>query len=205
MKNTPKLSFGFILLFILSAGCAGEKKDDGISPVQYTDAPYVTGQGINVTPSTIAKFSLTSQVLQNGGFIPEKYTCDGTDVSPQLFWAMPENTKSLALIMDDPDAPGGIFSHWVLFNIPANVTSLPEGVPKVDRPDGLGIQGKNDFDNNGYDGPCPPAGKPHTYRFILYSLDAELNLKPGASKDEVEKAMEGHIINKVELNGKYGR
>lgn len=105
--------------------------------------------------------------------------------------------------MDDPDASAGVFTHWVLFNLPANKTDLPEDVPKFNRLEGGGIQGKNDFGRIGYNGPCPP--KRHTYRFIVYALDAELNLKPGATRQEVLKAMEEHVLSKIELDGKYGR
>ena len=150
------------------------------------------------------KFSLNSKGFKQGDMIPSKYTCDGEDVSPPLSWGIvPDGTKTLALIMDDPDAPGGIFTHWVIFNLPATVTNLPEGVPRLDRLDGGGIQGKNDFGRKGYGGPCPP--KRHTYRFILYALDTELTLKPGATRENVLKAMEGHILARAELDGKYGK
>jgi Raf kinase inhibitor-like YbhB/YbcL family protein len=183
MMIAMKLSRGLLLVFVLSAGCIGEK-----SQVQ----------------DRTEKLSLTSQGFQQGGTIPSKYTCDGKDVSPPLSWGMvPDGAKSLTLIVDDPDAPGGIFTHWVLFNLPAASRSLPEGVPKLDRLDGGGIQGKNDFDKKGYNGPCPP--KLHTYRFILYALDVDLNLKPGAASQEVHKAMEGHVLAKAELDGKYGK
>ncbi len=149
------------------------------------------------------KFSLTSSGFKQGDSIPSKYTCDGEDVSPQLSWGTtPAGTKTIALIVDDPDASGGIFTHWVLFNLPSNKTGLPEGVPKLDKLGGGSIQGKNDFGRNGYNGPCPP--KRHTYRFIVYALDVDLNLKPGATRQEVLKAMEGHVLVKTELDGKYG-
>ncbi len=152
---------------------------------------------------TFENFSLTSNGFKQGGMIPSKYTCDGNDLSPQLSWGKaPEGTKSLALIVDDPDAPRGIFTHWVLFNMLSTTSGLPEGLPKQERLDKGGIQGKNDFGRIGYNGPCPP--KLHTYRFILYALNVELNLKPGASRQEVLKAMEGHILAKAELDGKYG-
>ncbi len=203
MITSIKIARGILLVFVLSAGCIGDKTpgNDKIISVQEKTAPETTG----VTPSTTAGFSLTSQVFQDSGFIPAKYTCDGKDISPPLSLAVPDGTKSLALIMDDPDAPGGIFSHWVLFNLPGSVRSLPEGVSKVDIPDIGGVQGMNDFDEKGYNGPCPPSGKPHTYRFILYALDAELNLRPGAAREEVLEAMQGHVLNKAELDGKYGR
>ena len=149
-------------------------------------------------------FSLTSKVFKQGDMIPSKYTCDGEDVSPPLSWGnVPGGTKTLALIVDDPDAPGGIFTHWVLFNLPVTLTSLPEGVPGLDRLDNGGTQGKNNFGRKGYGGPCPP--KRHTYRFILYALDTELTLKPGATRENVLKAMEGHILTRAELDGKYGK
>ena len=149
-------------------------------------------------------FSLTSKGFKHGDMIPSKYTCDGDDVSPSLLWGnVPGGTKTLALIMDDPDATGGIFTHWVLFNLPVTVISLPEGVPRLDRLDNGGIQGKNDFGRKGYGGPCPP--KRHTYRFILYALDTDLKLGPGATRENVLKAMEGHILARAELDGKYGR
>lgn len=156
------------------------------------------------TPSN-AQFLLMSQRFQEGEDIPIKYTCDGEDKSPPLSWeAPPTHTKSVALILDDPDAPGGVFTHWILFNLPYDVRSLPEGVPKLNKLGNGGIQGVNDFGEIGYNGPCPPPGKPHTYMFILFALDTELNLGSGATKDELMEAMEGHILEKTGLNGKYG-
>ncbi len=207
MITSTKLIRGLLLVFVLSAGCIGDKTpgNDRIDSFQEKTTPGITSPGIQVTPSATAGFSLTSQVFQDSGFIPATYTCDGKDVSPPLSWSVPEGTKSLALIVDDPDAPGGVFSHWVLFNLPESVRSLPEGMPKVSIPDIGGIQGMNDFNEIGYNGPCPPAGKPHTYRFILYALDAELDLRTGASRDDVIDAMQGRVLNKAELDGKYGR
>jgi len=109
------------------------------------------------------------------------------------------------LITDDPDAPGGTFTHWVLFNLPADTRSLAENVSKVDELPNGARQGKNGFRKIGYGGPCPPPGKPHRYYFRLYAFDQKLDLKPGASKEEVEKAMEGHTLGKAEIMGKYGR
>lgn len=196
--NKLKLTCGLILLLVLSSGCIDEKP----APINQT-TPETTPMETKA-PST-AKFSLTSTVFQQGENIPTKYTCDGKDVSPLLSWGSPgKGAKSLALIVDDPDAPDGVFTHWVLFNLPADTSSLPEGVLKLDRLESGGIHGVNDFGEKGYNGPCPPAGKPHTYRFILYALDAELNLKSGATKDDVMKAMEGHVLSKAELDGKYG-
>ena len=144
--------------------------------------------------------TLTSTAFTEGGTIPKKYTCDDANSSPALAWSgVPEGTRSLALIADDPDAPVGTWVHWVLYDLPADLTSLPEGAQ------GLGTQGTNDFRRAGYGGPCPPKGPAHRYYFKLYALDTQLNLKPGASKADVEKAMKGHILAQGQLMGKYGR
>ena len=151
-------------------------------------------------------FSISSPSCQNGKDIPKTFTCDGEDVSPALSWTdPPSGSKSFALIADDPDAPRGTWTHWVLFDLPSATTSLPEGIPKIGEPPNGARQGVNDFPKIGYGGPCPPPGKPHRYFFKLYALDNQLNLKPGASKQEVEQAMQNHILGKAELVGKYGR
>jgi len=151
-------------------------------------------------------FSVSSPSFQNGKDIPKKFTCDGEDISPALSWTdPPQGSKSFALIADDPDAPRGTWTHWVLFDLPAATTTLPEGVPKVSELSGGARQGVNSFPKIGYGGPCPPPGKPHRYFFKLYALDTKLDLKAGASKQEVEQAMQNHILGKAELMGKYGR
>ena len=149
---------------------------------------------------------LTSTAFQPGGTIPKKFTCDGPDVSPALAWSeAPAGTKSFALIMDDPDAPVGTWVHWVLYDLPAGMHELAEGVTKQEElPDGA-RQGRNDFRRIGYGGPCPPAGPAHRYFFKLYALDQKLGLKAGATKADVEKAMKGHILAQGELMGRYGR
>jgi Raf kinase inhibitor-like YbhB/YbcL family protein len=108
------------------------------------------------------------------------------------------------LIADDPDAPGGVFTHWVLYDLPSGVHELPEGVPHTPDPEGS-RQGRNDFDKIGYGGPCPPPGAPHHYSFRLYALDKKLNLRGGASKGEVERALKGHVLAQAELTGRFGR
>jgi len=151
-------------------------------------------------------FSITSTAFPNGGNIPRKFTCDGADASPELSWTTPPSgTQSLALIADDPDAPVGNWTHWVLYDLPAGTASLPEDVPKSEELPNGARQGRNDFRRIGYGGPCPPPGKPHRYFFRLYALNSKLNLKPGATKADVEKAMEGHVLAKAELMGKYAR
>ncbi len=137
--------------------------------------------------------------------IPVKYTCDGEDISSPLSWrGQPSGVVSYVLIVDDPDAPGRIFTHWVLYNIPTNINSLPENVPKQ-KETAYGIQGRNDFGRIGYGGPCPPRGKSHRYFFKLYAIDVKLSLPPGASKREVENAIKGHILAQTQLIGLYRR
>lgn len=153
-----------------------------------------------------ASFTISSPSFSNGGDIAKKFTCDGSDVSPQLTWTdPPAGTKSFALLTDDPDAPMGNWNHWAAWNLPSTLRGLPEGVPKDARlPDGS-VQGKNQFPKTGYNGPCPPRGKPHRYYFKLFALDTTLDLKPGAGKKELESAMKGHILAQAEWMGRYHR
>ncbi|HEY92894.1 MAG TPA: YbhB/YbcL family Raf kinase inhibitor-like protein [Dehalococcoidia bacterium] len=148
--------------------------------------------------------SLSSIAFQDGEGIPVKHTCEGQDVSPPLMWSeLPQGTQSLALIVDDPDAPGGVFNHWVLFNIPSDNRRLPEAVPtQAQLPSGA-LQGRNGFGRVGYGGPCPPPGRPHRYCFTLYALDRVLDLKAGVSKKQVLDAMQGHILAQGKLTGTY--
>jgi Raf kinase inhibitor-like YbhB/YbcL family protein len=151
-------------------------------------------------------FALTSTAFAKGGGIPKKHTCDGADVSPALGWNdAPAGTQSFALIADDPDAPVGTWTHWIIWNIPPKTATLPEGVPKVGESGDGARQGKNDFKRVGYGGPCPPPGKPHRYFFKLYALGAKLDLKSEASKGELERAMKEHVLSEAELMGTYGR
>ncbi|MCS7166104.1 MAG: YbhB/YbcL family Raf kinase inhibitor-like protein [Gemmatales bacterium] len=149
---------------------------------------------------------LTSTAFTQGATIPKEYTADGRDISPPLSWTdPPAGTKSFALLCEDPDAPRGLWVHWVIFNIPAYVRSLPAGVPAHDHLSDGSRQGRNDFGRIGYGGPSPPRGKPHRYFFRLYALDTTLGLPPGASRDMLLKAMQGHILEQAELMGTYGR
>ena len=149
---------------------------------------------------------LSCSAFSEGGTIPKQYTCSGEDISPPLSWiGIPANAKSMALVVDDPDAPAGTWVHWVLYNIPAEVTSLPAGIPKIATVPNTGTQGSNDFRRIGYGGPCPPPGKSHRYYFKLYALDTTLNLNPGTTKVAVERALQGHILAQGQLMGKYGR
>lgn len=149
---------------------------------------------------------VSSHAFKHGERIPAIYTCDGRDISPSLSWCgAPGEVKSYALIMDDPDAPGGTFTHWVVYDMSYKLAVLPENIPKGDK-FLHGLQGKTSFDRAGYGGPCPPAGKPHRYFFKMYALDvATLGLPEGAPRQDVEKAMQGHILAKGEIIGTYGR
>ena len=149
---------------------------------------------------------LTSSAISEGATIPKKHTADGADVSPPLQWqGAPPTAKSFALICDDPDAPRGTWVHWVFFNLPADKNELSEGAPTTATLTGGARQGKNDFGKLGYGGPSPPKGKPHRYFFKIYALDAVLDLKEGATKAQLEKAMAGHILAQGQLMGTYGR
>ncbi len=148
---------------------------------------------------------IKSTAFKEGELIPGKYTCDNIDISPPLEWSqVPSGLKSFALICDDPDAPMGTYVHWVLFNLPENARDLPENVPKMEVLNNGAKQGKNDFGKTGYGGPCPPGGT-HRYYFKIYALDKELDSRPGITKRELLKAMEGHILAEAQLMGRYRR
>ena len=147
---------------------------------------------------------IQSSAFNNGDKIPSKYTCDGENISPQLSWSdFPGSTKTFALIVEDPDAPGGIFVHWVVYNIPKDVLNLPEGITSENLPGGA-KEGTNHFGDIEYGGPCPPSGA-HRYYFKLYALDSEIALKEGAGRRDLLKAIDGHILAEAQLMGKYKR
>ena len=161
-------------------------------------AIYFGGQSMSLT--------ISSSAFTNGGVIPKKFTCDGADVSPPLTWTdPPAGTEAFALLVDDPDAPVGNWNHWAIWNLPANLRSLPEGVSKTTHLLDGSQQGQNDFHKPGYNGPCPPAGKPHRYFFKLFALDTKVSLKSEAGKPELETAIKGHTQATAELMGTYKR
>jgi Raf kinase inhibitor-like YbhB/YbcL family protein len=142
---------------------------------------------------------LTSPAFEHNELIPSEYTCDGSDTSPELnIEDVPQNTKSLVLINDDPDAPVGTWDHWIAFNIPAETARIEKGKEPQ------GLSGKNSWGKTGYGGPCPPSGT-HRYIFKLYALDNMLDLKEGSSKTEILEAMQGHMLAQAVLMGKYSR
>lgn len=151
-------------------------------------------------------FSLESSAFSPGETIPRQYTCDGADQSPPLRWQdVPASTATLALIVEDPDAPGGTFTHWVLFNLPPTPSELAPGQPHTTVLASGARQGRNDFRRVGYGGPCPPRGSSHQYHFQLYALDSALGLTPGAAASEVRSAMRGRLLGTAELIGIYAR
>jgi Raf kinase inhibitor-like YbhB/YbcL family protein len=170
------------------------------SPPQEVDS---SAPSVEATQSS--GFQLGSSSFAHGAAIPVKYSCDGEDISPPLSWSEPPaGTQSLALIFDDPDAPGGTWVHWVLYDLPPQLQTLPEAVPADAEPPTGGHHGNNSWNRSGYGGPCPPGGT-HRYFFRLYALDTPLDLGPGADKDQVLEAMAGHILAQTELMGTFSR
>ena len=148
---------------------------------------------------------ITSNAFTEGSNIPARLTCDGVDISPELAWSgLPQGTRTLVLICDDPDAPGGTWDHWVMFNIPVAVAGLPEDAKRQNLKDQGIVEGTNSWGKTGYGGPCPPSGT-HRYYFKLYALDSALTLDSTAVKKDVEHAMEGHILGQTQLMGRYSR
>ena len=190
----------------LQAGISLQSTDYG----DFQGVALCTRLYIRITPSrekeVTVPLTITSSAFKEGEKIPIKYTCDGQDVSPPLAWSEPPaSTRVFALIIDDPDAPGGVFTHWVLFNIPVSTRQLGEGISAQEiLPDGA-FQGQTDFAQIGYGGPCPPRGPTHRYRFTLYAMDRALDLKPGDSKNQVLDDMKGHILAWGQLTGSYQR
>jgi Raf kinase inhibitor-like YbhB/YbcL family protein len=152
----------------------------------------------------IAAFQLKSSSFSDGDPIPLRFTCGSSDLSPALSWNdPPAGTKTFALIMDDPDAPAGTWVHWVLYDLPASVRELREGVPKAKDLEVGGRQGSNDFRQIGYNGPCPPREAAHRYSFRIYALDRNMQLPAGVAKGDLERAMKGHILAQSELIGRF--
>jgi len=149
--------------------------------------------------------AISSTAFSNGGMIPSRYTCDGANISPPLQWSgLPAGTKTVALIVDDPDAPAKTWVHWVVYDLPANTTQLPENIKPQENIGGGGKNDTNDFKKIGYGGQCQQSGT-HVYLFKLYAVDIQTSLGPGATKDELLKTMESHVMAQGELVGKYKR
>lgn len=161
----------------------------------------------NDSTSQSGSFHITSSAFLQGGQIPQKYTADGEDISPPFSWTgAPQNTKSFTITCEDPDASGsdsGAFFHWIIFNIPGDVNQLYGGITNQRTLDDGAKQGKNDMGTIGYSGPSPPSGT-HRYTFKIYALDKMLDLEPGATKKQVNNAMQGYILGQTQITGKYG-
>jgi Raf kinase inhibitor-like YbhB/YbcL family protein len=150
--------------------------------------------------------SLHCEAFNSGQTIPEKYTCEGENVSPPLRWTgAPPGTQSFALICDDPDAPRGVFSHWVIYNLSPEIDALPEGQRQGHQALESGMQGRNDFGNDGYDGPCPPVGSEHMYYFRLFALDTVLDITAGATRQQIIDSIQGHILERTDIQGAFKR
>ncbi|HEX4265717.1 MAG TPA: YbhB/YbcL family Raf kinase inhibitor-like protein [Verrucomicrobiae bacterium] len=166
----------------------------------------VTSGSIMLPPETHKQMEITSSAFKNGQPIPSQYTCDDKNISPPLEWnGAPTGTESLALIVDDPDAPGTVWTHWVVFDLPADASGLPEDAVKTESVLAKAKQGLNDFKKAGYGGPCPPGGSQHRYFFKIYALDIKLGLPSGASRKAVETAMTKHILAQGQIMGIYQR
>jgi Raf kinase inhibitor-like YbhB/YbcL family protein len=225
LKIIKTIAHFFPFLFLFLAACSPSpaqsitdqsKRTLASTPVVTTNfsetpaSPVVSSTQNQNEPSAIQQSSptrleLTSLAFNNGEPIPVEYTCDGKGMSPPMAWqGIPKGAMSLTMISDDPDAPGGIWTHWVLYNIPPNRTDLPEGVKSGETVEGIGVQGKTSSNKMEYDGPCPPKGTGiHHYSFKIFALDVRLFLKPGVTKDDVLTAMQGHIIKEAEITGTY--
>ena len=187
MRIFVRLLSGALIVVFLAAAAGCQAVDPGQTETTSTG-------------ETQMSIILTSTAFKEGETIPVEYTCSGQNTSPPLAWSvLPSGTQSLALIVDDPDAPAGTWVHWVLYNLPGTTNSLPAGVQKP------GVEGQNSSRKMGYSGPCPPPGKPHRYFFKLYALDANLKLDPGANKADLEKAMQGHVLDQGQLMGTFSR
>lgn len=172
-----------LVVVVAVSACGGDDDEE----------PLVTG------PSAPG-FAFAQSAIAEGEPIDSRYTCDGEDVSPDLAWeGVPEGTAELALVVEDPDAPGGTFTHWLVYGLDPGETGLPEGAEPP------ALQGTNDFGNVGYGGPCPPGGETHDYVFRLLALDAATGLESGASRDELLAAVEGHVVAETQLTATYAR
>lgn len=181
----------YLLLLVTLAGPLTACQKETMPPLEGTAMP---------------DFLLTTSAFSDGETIPARFTCDGENKSPALSWSgLPQGVQSLALIADDPDAPVGTFTHWVIYNIAPTLEGLPEGLPQVAQPKKLAAQGMNNFRHTGYDGPCPPRGPVHRYFFKLYALDLPPTLEPGLTAQQLVKAIQGHILAQAQVIGRYSR
>ena len=202
-RNVLSLMLCLGLLLSFSAACSSSDDDDPADAGNST----ISDKSAEISSQTpqggeqVMSFKITSPSFETGQTIPQKYTCKGENISPPLAWTeSPEGTRSFALICDDPDAPSKTWDHWIVYNLSGSVSALPEDA-SVDLPEGA-LHGENSWGRNDYGGPCPPSGT-HRYFFKLYALDTTLSLKEGATKAELLKATEDHILSQAEIMGTY--
>jgi Raf kinase inhibitor-like YbhB/YbcL family protein len=210
MKRVALIATLTVLALAAINACGGDEDGGETATPAATATPTGTGDAGTATPDGTddAESALRSDAFDEGGEIPERYTCDGENISPPLTWNEPPEGLEFAsylLIADDPDAPGDTFTHWVYYDIPGEERGLVEGIPQGDEPALGGRQGVNDFGNTGYDGPCPPEGEEHEYVFSVYALDATIELPAGATAEEALDAISGNIIGFARLSGTYAR
>ncbi|HET9180070.1 MAG TPA: YbhB/YbcL family Raf kinase inhibitor-like protein [Terriglobia bacterium] len=185
----PTGAFLLALLMVTAASC-------GNSSLQSAQRPDPSPSG----------FRIESAAFKQGAFIPPRFSCSGENVSPPLKWTdPPAGARSFALIVDDPDAPAGTWTHWVVFNLPAQSRALDENAPKQDKLSNGALQGLNSFESVGYGGPCPPPGKAHRYFFRLYALNTVLSVQPRADREDVLSALKGHTVGEAQLMGVFKR
>jgi len=193
-----RLLVSISLLMLPAFACRDARTPDGVKALA-AEGRGMKGDGATALAVSTAAFS-------PGGAIPKSYACDGADRSPEVSWSpAPAGVQSFVVIADDPDAPRGTFTHWLVWNVPAQSRGLPKDVPKDETLRDGARQGRNDFWHIGYDGPCPPPGKPHRYFFRLFALDAKLDLGAGANRDALDRAKKGHVLARGEVMGTYGR
>ena len=191
-----KSLFPFVLVLLILAGCSTPTPTPQLQP---------TGTAFVTTPPS-SSLTLTSPSFANGQPIPQKFTCQGENISPSLSWSgIPSTARSLALVTEDPDASTSPFIHWVIYNISPNGAGLPEKVTAGPQAEGIGTQGSSSFGTSGYGGPCPPSGNPHHYYFKLYALDLDPTLPAGLHAAELQQRMAGHILAQAEWMGTYQR
>lgn len=201
LQTVTAASFGGIV------GCSSNGSGNGTETTERGAAGQTTSE--NGESSMTGTFAFTTSAFEDGGIVPDKYTCSGADVSPPLsMQGVPDGASALAIIVDDPDAPSGVFTHWLLWNLPPDITALAENVSKTKTLEDKGgaKQGTNDFGDVGYRGPCPPKSHgAHTYRFKLYALDNPLDVEAGAKVGPVNGAIEDHRMAKAQFTGEFNR
>lgn len=204
--SMPPVSIKIVTALTVAAGMLAAADAHGIWSFRDSGAGGASARAEHRAQRAEAAMQVLSKVISPGAEFPKRNTCQGEDSSPPLAWSgAPATTRSFALILDDPDAPSGTFTHWIAWNIPAAAHELPENMPKAAQTADGGSQGRNDFGKTGYGGPCPPPGKAHRYYFRVFALDTTLSLKPGAGRAELERAMEGHILARGELMARFAR